>query len=206
MKYHKLAEQFSALFAMPSVDHFTPVKEAMSCAIEFLRQHDEDPDEVVADLDLENPDVGIPYVLKVLRTDPKPERKNAAYLLQRCLHVIEDKRVTELDRRAIPLLLAGMSTYVSDQASRAARARRPTRSEGDALDRGLNDLGKRKLKATWKDVLSQLEEEGVVTVWSDATVTFTDGATETTIARKTFQTRLRKAQERSANKKSRVAR
>jgi hypothetical protein len=199
MKPQELAKHIAAVFGMIADTDLRPARDAMACAIDVLRrQHG-------TSLDLNNPDEGIPFALDVARSDASEVSKSAAQLLRVCLHAIEDGVITPNAKRWIPLLLTDLGGYVADSNARAARHKRPNRSQHDALDEGLDRAVRERPEGTWKEHAQWLEGDGVITEWDDKFVTFTDGQTEITITRKTFQTRRTEATRRGRDRLSRVA-
>lgn len=200
MKPQELAKHISAIFDMNPGIGVELARDAMVYAIDVLRR------QCGPIPDLSDPDIGIPFALGVAHSDAPEASKSAAQLLRVCLHVIEDGVVTANAKRSIPLLLSDLGGYVSDSNARAARHKRPNRSQHDALDCGLDRAVRENPEATWKELAQWLEGEGIITTWDDGFVTFLDSETDVTITRKTFQTRCTAAKARIGDSKSRVAR
>jgi hypothetical protein len=199
MKPQELAKHLASLFRVIPDTDLRPVQDAMACAIDTLRRQYR----IVPDL--ADPDIGIPFALQVGHDDVPEKLKSAAQLLRICLHAVEDGVLTAHAKTHIPLLLSDLGGYISDSNARAARQKRPSRSQHDALDGGLDRAVREQPEGTWKDHAQWLEGEAVITTWNDDFVTFTDGETDVTITRKTFQTRCTEAKARLRNLKSRVA-
>jgi len=197
-KPHELAPHVAAMFRMLPHDDMRPVETAMRHAIELL--HTVEPSE----LDLTNPDNGISYALMVEGGEYKENFKAAGSLLRMCLHAAERGATTENDRVFIPMQLAALADFVPDFQSRNSGKNRPSRSEPDALDRGLDDALNENPNGNWKELATWLEGEGVVTMWGDGEpVKFTDGEASKTVSHKTFVGRITKAKKRIAKLKDR---
>jgi hypothetical protein len=166
---HELAPHLGVLFHVLPQGHLGPVKIALEQAINLLRIVTQ------TDIDLKNPDHGIPFAIGMEWNHPDDKVKAAARLLRICLHAVENGKLPERSRPALLLNLAAMSGYVADQQRKNASKPRLKRSAEDALDRGIRDVLKGNLELTWKQTADQLEGVGVVVVWDDAKLTFTNG-------------------------------
>ena len=192
-KPHELAPHVAAMFRMLPHDDMRPVEAAMRHAIELL--HTVEPSE----LDLTNPDNGISYALMIEGGGYKENFKAAGSLLRMCLHAAERGATTENDRVFIPMQLAALADFVPDFQSRNSGKNRPSRSELDALDRGLDDAN--LTDTNWKEIATWLEGEGVITSWGagkGVPVIFTDGETLNKVSQNTFLRRIKEAKDRRA--------
>jgi hypothetical protein len=189
-KPHEIAQHVAALFRIVPHTDLGPVHIALEHATAVLLAAEPWP------IDITNPDEGIPYALMVARKDHPEEVLAAASLLRMCLRAVERGATTENERVFIPLLLSALAGYVPDRNTRAARNKRPSRSKGDALDRGLDDALNAEPFGTWADLATWLEGGGIVTTWGVDDLSFTDGETEKTISTLTFQNRIAKARKR----------
>lgn len=193
IKPHQVAPHVAAILVnvcVPPSAKIEAVRVALSYAVGILQTFEP------TDRDLTNPDDAIAYALLIESSAPREEITAACHLLRMCHHAIERGDVLDIERTFIPNLLAACVGYVPDKQSRVARRKRASRSEADALDRGIDDALKSNTLMTWKELATWLEGEGVITSWNDEEVTFTDGKTEKTISAATFRTRITIAKNR----------
>ncbi|GJL73290.1 MAG: hypothetical protein NMNS01_24890 [Nitrosomonas sp.] len=188
IKPHELAPHVGALFRILPPSDMRPVKIAMDAAIKLLVTAEP------IELDITNPDYGIPYALEVSRKHEKEEIKAACELLRMCLHAIERGETAEAERHSIPVLLSSLVGFVPDRNARAAK--RPRSKKEDALDRGIKDALKAlPCDANWTHIEDWLFSEGVIEKCSDEKkgnreIVFTDGENSTSIRLSTFRNRI----------------
>lgn len=188
MQPHKLAPHLQAVFSMHLSSNLQPVKIALQEAIDFLLKAEP------TQLDLKNPDYGIPYALEVEKLHNKEEVISACHLLRMCLHAIERGKVIDSEKHGIPLLLSSIAGFVPDRNKKAAKKPRPNAKKNDDLDDGIEDAIRALPpdSATWKDILNWLDREYVIYEWSSGKFKFQDEHGEKTLTEKTFRHRLAK--------------
>lgn len=186
-KPHELAPHVAAMIRMLPHNDMRPVDMAMECAISHLQAV------APTELDLADPDNGIPHALRIERENHSPKAQAAAVLLRMCLHARERGETIENERAFLPLQLAALSGFEPDEQSRRASNKR---NRGDALDRGLDDALVMRPEAEWTGLADWLEGEGVVLQWGTDFLTFTDGDDAKEISIGTFLNRITAARNR----------